>query len=509
MLYAMRAPVPATRADLRAPDRWRAPERPFVVDVGANVGWCGGESGCDQSGGASPRRGPARATARRPPWRRAAPAGRALLVGEPEGECGCLGSAWARRQWRRRPRHLFLPARPRRFTLNAAAAGGKVAAFEGGPAVAACTAKQGVAFGRAKNGAAWALVEPAERPRKGALGVGPWLCASDRGRTLSVPAHPIARAAMASNVALVRASLCANPWLMDRVALYATGLGTKCAGRLAAPGRAAARVCAAGPERAGGGAPRAARARRARRPASAARAATLFPFGPAGGPCATSSATPPTRATATRFATRRADGWGRGGQRDARPSRGRGVTCSIDGRRLKERSCRVACRRDESRRPRRRWPGRAPPCAGPRRNHPRVEGRDRPGVRGAGGPAPLLIRFGRAAPPRRPRPMAERRGWGARAPQGWPARAASPRLGLPLRGAPFPNPQVRGAMTTMRLDGLIDEDVQVGRGGWGRKGGEEVAAARRAPGGFGACGQAGASRAGRLPGGCAGSHVTG
>ena len=32
---------------------------------------------------------------------------------------------------------------------------------------------------------------------------------------------------MDTNVRLVRASLCANPWLMDRVALYGTGLGTK------------------------------------------------------------------------------------------------------------------------------------------------------------------------------------------------------------------------------------------------------------------------------------------
>jgi hypothetical protein len=32
---------------------------------------------------------------------------------------------------------------------------------------------------------------------------------------------------MASNVALLRSSLCASPWLMDRVALYATGLGVK------------------------------------------------------------------------------------------------------------------------------------------------------------------------------------------------------------------------------------------------------------------------------------------
>jgi hypothetical protein len=32
---------------------------------------------------------------------------------------------------------------------------------------------------------------------------------------------------MASNIQLVRTSLCANPGLMDRVALYGTGLGTK------------------------------------------------------------------------------------------------------------------------------------------------------------------------------------------------------------------------------------------------------------------------------------------
>ncbi|GBG00519.1 hypothetical protein Rsub_13269, partial [Raphidocelis subcapitata] len=33
--------------------------------------------------------------------------------------------------------------------------------------------------------------------------------------------------AMPSNIALLRASLCANPWLMARVALYGTGLGTR------------------------------------------------------------------------------------------------------------------------------------------------------------------------------------------------------------------------------------------------------------------------------------------
>lgn len=33
---------------------------------------------------------------------------------------------------------------------------------------------------------------------------------------------------MGNNINLVRASLCANPWLMARVAFYGTGLGTKC-----------------------------------------------------------------------------------------------------------------------------------------------------------------------------------------------------------------------------------------------------------------------------------------
>jgi hypothetical protein len=32
---------------------------------------------------------------------------------------------------------------------------------------------------------------------------------------------------MASNIRLLRASLCANDWIRDRVALYGTGLGTK------------------------------------------------------------------------------------------------------------------------------------------------------------------------------------------------------------------------------------------------------------------------------------------
>jgi hypothetical protein len=90
MFYAMRAPVPASDAELATPAKWRAPPRPFVIDAGANVGW---------------------------------------------------------------------------FTINAAAAGGAVAAFE----------------------------------------------------------------AMAANIALLRASLCANPWLMDRIALYGVGLAEKCA----------------------------------------------------------------------------------------------------------------------------------------------------------------------------------------------------------------------------------------------------------------------------------------
>ncbi|KAI8477232.1 MAG: S-adenosyl-L-methionine-dependent methyltransferase [Monoraphidium minutum] len=88
MFYAMRAPVPTSPEDAKDPSKWRPSSPPFVLDIGANIGW---------------------------------------------------------------------------FTLNAAAAGGRVAAFE----------------------------------------------------------------AMGNNVLLVRSSLCANPWLNERVALYATGLGTK------------------------------------------------------------------------------------------------------------------------------------------------------------------------------------------------------------------------------------------------------------------------------------------
>lgn len=32
---------------------------------------------------------------------------------------------------------------------------------------------------------------------------------------------------MSTNIALLRASLCNNPWLMARTALYGSGLGTK------------------------------------------------------------------------------------------------------------------------------------------------------------------------------------------------------------------------------------------------------------------------------------------
>jgi hypothetical protein len=39
MLYAMRAPVPASPEDLAHPSRWKVPASPFVLDIGANVGW--------------------------------------------------------------------------------------------------------------------------------------------------------------------------------------------------------------------------------------------------------------------------------------------------------------------------------------------------------------------------------------------------------------------------------------------------------------------------------------
>ncbi len=39
MLYAMRAPIPLTDADLSSPAKWRRPVSPFVIDVGANIGW--------------------------------------------------------------------------------------------------------------------------------------------------------------------------------------------------------------------------------------------------------------------------------------------------------------------------------------------------------------------------------------------------------------------------------------------------------------------------------------
>ncbi|GBF94364.1 hypothetical protein Rsub_06986 [Raphidocelis subcapitata] len=90
MLYAIRAPVPASTsaADLANPSAWKAPASPLFIDIGANVGW---------------------------------------------------------------------------FTVNAAAAGARVAAFE----------------------------------------------------------------AMSANIGLLRATLCANPWISERVALYGTGLGTE------------------------------------------------------------------------------------------------------------------------------------------------------------------------------------------------------------------------------------------------------------------------------------------
>jgi hypothetical protein len=50
-----------------------------------------------------------------------------------------------------------------------------------------------------------------------------------------MPAPPTASkpcAAMTNNVRLVRATLCANPWIAERVALYGTGLGTECVFRV-------------------------------------------------------------------------------------------------------------------------------------------------------------------------------------------------------------------------------------------------------------------------------------
>jgi hypothetical protein len=39
MLYAMRVPVPSSPEDLAHPRRWRAPAEPFILDIGANIGW--------------------------------------------------------------------------------------------------------------------------------------------------------------------------------------------------------------------------------------------------------------------------------------------------------------------------------------------------------------------------------------------------------------------------------------------------------------------------------------
>lgn len=38
-LYALRAPVPSSPAELSRPAAWRARRSPFVVDIGANIGW--------------------------------------------------------------------------------------------------------------------------------------------------------------------------------------------------------------------------------------------------------------------------------------------------------------------------------------------------------------------------------------------------------------------------------------------------------------------------------------
>jgi hypothetical protein len=137
----MRAPVPALPDDAGEPSAWRAPARPFVLDVGANVGW---------------------------------------------------------------------------FTLNAAAAGGQVAAFEGEP-------RPGDR-GAGKRPGARTRTQPARLLRRRLPGAGAALCMLPH--TTPVP-HLSPPPAMPSNIALLRASLCASPWLMERVALYGTGLGTK------------------------------------------------------------------------------------------------------------------------------------------------------------------------------------------------------------------------------------------------------------------------------------------
>ena len=49
---------------------------------------------------------------------------------------------------------------------------------------------------------------------------------------------------MPSNIRLLRASLCANDWIRDRVALYGTGLGTKWVRRAMPHHRAAAAAAA-------------------------------------------------------------------------------------------------------------------------------------------------------------------------------------------------------------------------------------------------------------------------
>lgn len=35
----MRAPVPGSAADLAEPAAWRRAKSPFVIDIGANIGW--------------------------------------------------------------------------------------------------------------------------------------------------------------------------------------------------------------------------------------------------------------------------------------------------------------------------------------------------------------------------------------------------------------------------------------------------------------------------------------
>ena len=109
------------------------------------------------------------------------------------------------------------------FTLNAAAAGARVAAFEGGMLGGGASVLPDHASSKCMGCAAGSCLLPCFRAW--------WRITVPLPPSATPPTHPPTpaplrpAAGMPSNIQLIRTSLCHSPWLMERTALYATGLG--------------------------------------------------------------------------------------------------------------------------------------------------------------------------------------------------------------------------------------------------------------------------------------------